>query len=197
MAGRFDDAWPLAEAQANHLREVAGASFLSCAYLWLIATIAGDRERALRHNAELLDGLGGSESVAATWTTTLARDLCYLGRFEEAEALLRKAQTVPPRVSMRAMGPTVEGLLLAERGELEKAVTLARTGVATAESEIDSPWFQGWAYEDLVTVLVRAGRIGEAREALERLLALWERKGCLPCAARVRVQLDALGRATV
>jgi Tetratricopeptide repeat len=83
---------------------------------------------------------------------------------------------------MRVMGPTVEGLLLAERGELDEAVTLARTGVATAESEIDSPWFQGWAYEDLVTVLIRAGRIGEAREALERLL------GCASgCASARRV----------
>jgi hypothetical protein len=60
-------------------------------------------------------------------------------------------------------------------------------------SEIDSVFFQGWAYEDLVTVLVRAGRIDEAREALERLLALWERKGCLPCAARVRDQIASLG----
>jgi tetratricopeptide (TPR) repeat protein len=191
MAGRFDEAWPLAEAQANHLREVTSDTFVSCAYLWLIATIEGDRERARRHNAELVDGVV-TESVAATYTTMLARDLCYLGRFEEAEPLLRQAQAVPPRASMRVMGPTVEGLLLAEQGELDEAVTLARTGVATAESEIDSPWFQGWAYEDLVTVLVRAGRIEETREALERLLALWERKGAQPCAQRVRAQIASL-----
>jgi class 3 adenylate cyclase/tetratricopeptide (TPR) repeat protein len=192
MAGRFDDAWPLAEAAANHLREVESDSFLSCAYLWLISTIEGDRERSRRHNAELVDAVMGAESVAATYTTMLARDLCYLGRFEEAGPLLRQAQAVPPRASMRVMGPTVEGLLLAEQGKLEEAVTLARTGVATAESEIDSPWFQGWAYEDLVTVLVRAGRIDEAREALKRLLALWERKGVQPCAKRVRAQIASL-----
>jgi hypothetical protein len=76
-------------------------------------------------------------------------------------------------------------------------VTLARTGVAIAESEIDSPWFQGWAYEDLVTVLVRAGRIDQAREALERSLALWERKGAQPCAQRVRAQIASLARTKV
>jgi tetratricopeptide (TPR) repeat protein len=197
MAGRFDEAWPLAEAAANHLREVTSDPFIRCAYLWLIATIEGDRERARRHIAELVDAIGASESVAATFSTTLARDLCYLSRFDEAEPLLRQAQAVPPRASMRVMGPSVEALLLAELGALEQAVTLARTAVATAEAETDSPWFQGWAYEDLVTVLVRAGRAEEAREALERSLALWERKGCLPCAARVREQIDALGPAKV
>lgn len=38
----------------------------------------------------------------------------------------------------------------------------------------------------------------EAREALERALALWERKGCLPCAQqRIRDQIALLGRPTV
>ena len=46
-------------------------------------------------------------------------------------------------------------------------------------------------------MLERAGRIDEAREALERALALWERKRCLPCAERVREQIDSLGRAQV
>jgi hypothetical protein len=46
-------------------------------------------------------------------------------------------------------------------------------------------------------VLERAGRIDEAREALERSLAIWERKGCLPCAQRVRDQVASLGQKTV
>jgi hypothetical protein len=51
--------------------------------------------------------------------------------------------------------------------------------------------------EGLATVLERAGRIDEAREALERALAVWERKRCLPCAGRVREQIESLGRAKV
>jgi hypothetical protein len=46
-------------------------------------------------------------------------------------------------------------------------------------------------------VLERAGRINEARAALERALELWERKRCLPCADRLREQIDSLGRAKV
>ena len=46
-------------------------------------------------------------------------------------------------------------------------------------------------------MLERAGRIDEAREALERALALFERKRCLPYVGRVREQIDLLGRAKV
>jgi tetratricopeptide (TPR) repeat protein len=197
MDGRFDEAWPLAEARADRLREISSDAFHSSLYLWIIATIEGDRDRATRHAGELVEVVGTTSSVGATYTTMFARELCYLGRFDEAEPLARQARAVPARASMRVMGPTVEALLLAEHGEQEKAVALARTGVATGEREIDSVFFQGWAYEDLVTVLVRAGRTEEARQALERLLALWKRKGCLPCAQRVRDQIASLGQETM
>ena len=51
----------------------------------------GDRERACRHTAELVDGAPpGSDGVMASWRSMLARDLFYLGRFDEAEPLLRR-----------------------------------------------------------------------------------------------------------
>ena len=196
MAGRFEEAWSLAEARSNHLRDVGSEAFIGNQYLWLLATIEGDRARACRYIAELVDAMPPG-SVAATYTTMLARELCYLGRFEDAEPLLRQAQAVPARASMRVMGPSVEALLLAEGGEHDQAVTLARRAVATAETETDSTFFTGWALEDLVAVLERTGGTDEARTALERSLALWERKGCVPCADRVRAQIDSLGRAKV
>jgi hypothetical protein len=67
----------------------------------------------------------------------------------------------------------------------------------TAEARTDNIWWQAWTQEDLATVLERAGRTDKAREALERSLAIWQRKGCLPCAARVREQIAALERANV
>jgi hypothetical protein len=82
MLGRIDEAWPLAEARSEHLREITSDSFaVGEHYLALIAMIEGDRQRACRHHAKLLDGLPpGTDAVAATYRLLFARDLCYLGR---------------------------------------------------------------------------------------------------------------------
>jgi tetratricopeptide (TPR) repeat protein len=198
MLGRSDEAWPLVEARSSHFREISGNSLQEGhVYLWLIATIEGDRERACRHNADMIEVIAEGVSVAAAFQAFQARDLCYLGRLEEAESWLRQAQAVPPRASVRVMAPSAESLLRAGCGELKQAEALARTAVARAETETDNIWFQAWTCEDLATVLERTGRIDEAREELERALAIWERKGCLPCADRIRAQIDALGRTAV
>lgn len=195
MLDRFDEAWPLAEARSRHLSDVSGGSDAGYEYLALIATIEGDRERACRHTVELLETFPvGIDRVAATYWLQLARQLCYLGRFEEAEPLVRQAQAVGLGPATRAFGATIEALLSAARGELEQAEMLAREGIAVAEAETDSPWRLGSGYEDLATVLERSGRIDDARDALESALAVWERKQCLPHAARVRSQLERLGR---
>jgi class 3 adenylate cyclase/tetratricopeptide (TPR) repeat protein len=198
MLGRADEAWPLAEARSSYLQEVSGnRSQEGHLYLWLIATIEGERERACRHNADMIEVIGDGVSVAASFWSFQARELCYLGRPDEAEPWLRQAQAVPPRASVRVMGPSAEALLLAARGELEQSEALARTAVARAETETDNVWFQAWTCQDLATVLERSGRIDDTRAALERALELWERKRCLPCAERVREQIDSLGRAKV
>ena len=108
--------------------------------------------------------------------------------------LLEEARTVPPPGSgVRVMAAAAEALLLAHRGELEQAETLARLAVTTAETRTDNIWMQTSTHEDLAAVLERADRLDEAREELERALAIWDRKGCLPCAERIREQIAALG----
>jgi tetratricopeptide (TPR) repeat protein len=195
--GRFDEAWRLAEARSDHLREVTGG-VMADGHLAVIAMLEGDRQRACQYHVNLIDALPpGSDGTAATWRLPLARDLCYLGRFGEAERELRQAQAVAASPVERALAPAVEALLLAARGELEQAEDLARASIAAAETETDNPWLQGWGYEDLATVLERAGRIEEAREALERAVAVWERKRCLPYVVRLRERIDSLERAKV
>jgi hypothetical protein len=61
---------------------------------------------------------------------------------------------------------------------------------------MENLWLEAWAHEDLATVLERAGRIDEASEELERTRAIWEHKGCLPCAQRIRDQIASLGSAS-
>jgi len=198
MLGRFDEAWALAEARANHLREVSGFPTAGANYLSVIADIEGDRERSCHHLRELLGTMSpGSEALAATYELPLARDLCYLGRYEEVEPLLRHARSVPQGPVERSLGSSVEALLLAARGRLEEAEVFARTGVTAAVDETDNSMLSAWSYEDLATVLETGGRTDEARAALEEAVAIWERKGCLPCADRIRAQIDSLGRTAV
>ena len=83
---------------------------------------------------------------------------------------------------------------LIARVALEQAEALARTAVDRAKTETDNIWVQAWTCEDFAAVLERAGRSDDARAALERALAAWERQRCLPCASRVRHQIASLGR---
>jgi class 3 adenylate cyclase/tetratricopeptide (TPR) repeat protein len=198
MAGRFDEAWELGQARADHLHEVTGSVGEGASYLAMIATIEGDRERACRHYGDLLAAIpSGTEAIAASYELPLARDLCYLGRYEEAQPLLHHARSVPQGPALRAMGSGVEALTLAARGQRVEAEASARTGVAVATDEMDNLCLEAWAHEDLATVLERAGRIDDAHEELERAVTIWERKGCLPCADRIRAQIDSLVRAPV
>jgi len=198
MLGRIDEAWQLAEARSEHLSEVSGDAFVGDEYLAAIAQIEGDRERACRQTVHLLDAAPqGSEGVMASWRAMLARDLYHLGRVDEAEPFVEEARAVGRGPAERTLVATVEALLLTRAGDHGEAEERARAAVATAESETDNVWLQGWSNEDLALVLERAGRIDEAGLALERALAVWERKRCLPYVARVREQLDLLRRAQV
>ena len=199
MRGNLDEARSLAEARSNHLCEVIGTTPRNALRaLVMIEGIGGDRERACRYRAAALEFVADAPIAAAAEKGSLARELCYLGRFDEAERLLEEARAVPsPGSGIRVMATAAEALLLAHRGEFDQAETLARKAVATAETRTDSVPWQAYTREDLAAVLERAGRTVEAREELERALAIWERKGCLPCADRLRAQIDSLGRTAV
>jgi len=199
MLGRFDEAWPLVEARSRHLREVTGETSRE-AYedIALIATIQGDLERACHATAEAIKLIAQVAVPAATAKARLARELCYLARFDEAEGLLEEARAVPPPGSgVRVMAAAAEALLLAHRDEHEQAEALARRAVATAETKTENVFWQAYTHEDLATVLERARRLDEARAELERSLKIWEQKGCLPCAHRLRDRIASLGQRKV
>ena len=193
MLGRSEEAWPLAESAAKRLLEVTGDSRIGLAQLAAIAMIVGDRQRSCRHHAELIDAFPpGSDGVAVSYWLLLARDLCYLGRLEEAEPLLERARAVPAGPLERVLGAAVEALLRAARGELGQAEVLARVAIEAAETETDNLWFRAWGHEDLATVLERAGRLDEARAELASAHALARRKRCLPYAERIRARMESL-----
>ena len=198
MLENIDAAWQLAEARSDHMREVRGDSLAGDEYVATIATIEGDGVRACRHLAKLVDGAPpGSEGVMASWRSMLARELCRLDRFDEAESQLREAETAGFDPVTRTLVSATEAVLLTRTATASfgQAEGLARTAVGIAETETDNVWLHGWSNEDLALVLERAGRIDEALDALERALVIWERKRCVPIARRLREQMDTLRRA--
>ena len=69
-------------------------------------------------------------------------------------------------------------------------------GVAATETD-GQPDAPGVELRRPSDVLERAGRIDEARDALERALAVWERKRCLPYVGRIREQIESLGQTQI
>ena len=107
MLGRIDEAWPLAEARSNHLREVTGGA---CGGEGHLAADRVDRRRpAARVPAPRRADRRAPARQRRRWPRRagcrLARDLCYLGRFDEAEPSYRQAQAVAAGPVARAMAP--------------------------------------------------------------------------------------------
>ena len=150
---------------------------------------AGDAaaaEAAFRRNYEILDALG-DEGHKSTAAANLARALCALGRFDEAEeyASIARAVAADDDVASQAIGRSAQAMVLAARGEHPEAERLAREGVELF-AEAEAPNFQGDAWMDLARVLRAAGKEAEAGAAAGEALGLFERKGNGPSSAEAR-----------
>ena len=173
---------------------MSGDSFAGDEYLAAIAQIEGDRERACRHTAKLVDGAPpGSEGVMASWRSMLARDLCYLGRFDEAEPLLEEARAVDSGPAERTLVATVEALLLAGRGELDQAEERARAAVAIAETRRTTSGSRVGATR--TSRWCSSARAGSTRRGT-RSSARWPSgSGSAACPSSSRPRADRLARA--
>ena len=85
----------------------------------------------------------------------------------------------------------VRAKVLARRGELGEAETLSREAVAIG-GETHLTESIGDAHADLAEILELAGRPADAQAELEAALALYERKGHVLSANRMRARLDSL-----
>jgi len=154
-------------------------------------------ERIFRQGLMELERLG-DQSYQATVESFLAEFLVRHSRDEEAEDVLHSARqrSSPGDVVNIAVLDGVEALILARRGEHEKAERLARAAVALAETTDLYPT-RAAAGERLAAVLELAGKGDEARDELFRTVGIYEEKGAVVSAARVRGQFAALaGRAS-
>jgi hypothetical protein len=119
----------------------------------------------------------------------LAEARLGLERDDEAERWLERGrETAPSEERMpRMLWRQAQGKLLARRGEHAQGERLGREAVALG-AETDMLNAHADALCDLAEVLALAGRNG--RPELEAALALYERKGNVVMADRVRARLD-------
>jgi class 3 adenylate cyclase/tetratricopeptide (TPR) repeat protein len=197
MLGRFDEARTLIADVRTELRERGNLMDLAISARWPshVELLAGNPSGAERYLAEAFDFLEqqGERGIRATVAAYRAVAAYELGRLEEAEGWVARALELAgaPDLFTEISAGRVRAKVLARRGENESAERLARESVARVE-ETDFLNDQADAYTDLGEVLERAGKRDEASVALEQALALYERKGNLVVARRVRTRLREL-----
>jgi tetratricopeptide (TPR) repeat protein len=196
MAGGFDEARAtLAELRGELAERGARNAFLNTLSASReVELLAGDHEAAEALALETCHYVEerGLRSVLSTAEAQLARALCALGAMKEAEAAAERAAVLATSsdVITHTLSRQVRAKVLAQRGEVAAAERVAREAVAIAEPTDVLDW-KGDAWADLAEVLELAGKQDEANAALEQALALYERKGNVVSAERVRARLRA------
>jgi tetratricopeptide (TPR) repeat protein len=192
--GQLEGARAAAQAAAGRLNELSG-DILGMGVVAKVMELEGDHEAAVEELRRFCKALEerGEVGTLSTFYPVLGRELCRLGRYDEAESLARRGREIgaDDDVSTQAIWRQVMALALAHRGEHAEAESLAREAVAIA-AESDALDWQGGTLYDLAEVLIEAGRPQEAAETLEEALERYSRKQILVMAARVRDRLAAL-----
>ena len=196
--GRFEEAWSLAQDESERLLDLNGSRSGEHT-LAAIAALEGDHEAAARHLRRFCEFLEEHQqrAVLNTHVAELGRELCILGRHEEAEPLARLSrdrgddQDLLTQVAWRL----TEALVRLSHDEHRAAEQLAREAVAISD-ETDLLNLQATARHDLAEVLAAADRTEEAASALEEALERYERKNNIVMAERTRKRLAALSERT-
>lgn len=190
QVGRIEEARSLAERAQTRAR---GASLLPLylgAHLWQaeVEEILGDLGSALEHTrvayAEMLPAVA----------LHLGRLLARAGEIAEADELARaaRAAAAPGPFHTEVTWRRALALVAAHAGRFEEAVLLSDEARARASA---SDWltFRGQLLEEAAFVWRRAGDAVGERDALAEALALYEEKGNLVGAERVRQTLAGSG----
>ena len=192
--GRFDEARVLISAGDAAAEELGQTIWLAVGGMaaWEVEMFAGDveaAERVVRESCEQLEQLGDT-GYRATAVALLAEALYALDRLDEAarETELAEELASPDDRLSHGLWRQVRAKLTARAGRHSEAEALAREAVAlfAATDMVDD---QAHAHADLGEVLSQAGSPGEAAAELERAVELFETKGNIVGAERVRAAL--------
>ena len=163
-----------------------------------VEILAGDlegAERELRRDHDALAELG-ERYYRSTVAGLLAGVLEARGRLEESEALSRSAETLadPDDVFSQVAWRSARARVLARTERAAEAETLAREAIELAAATVDIVLLAD-ATADLGEVLRLIGRTDDAGPPLREALVLYERKGDVVSAARIRERLGELAPA--
>jgi len=195
MGGRFDEARELIGEAETIAEELGLQTFLAAGVLRsageieLLAGNTAAAERLLGRGGEILEqerDWGHFTSLAGLQAEALVaegRAEEALERIETAERHLLEDDTDAQIVLLRA-----RSLLAANLGSLDEAEGFARRANERAE-RTDDLSLRGGVLADLATLHELSGRPEEAKVALEQALALFEHKGNVVMAERVRQRL--------
>jgi class 3 adenylate cyclase/tetratricopeptide (TPR) repeat protein len=174
------------------LRMSVGGTSLAAGTLELIGNDAAAAERILREGYDLLEEVGETGYLASVGAM-LAEAVYRQGRYDEAQryALATRDTVATDDLDPQVRWRGVAAKVLAQRGELERAKSLAREAVDLVEST-DWLHLRAELHRDLAEVLLLSGAVDAAAHSLEHALALYEEKGDLPDAERVRERLAEL-----
>ena len=182
MSSEFDRARELytrARAMFEELGLHVDASTLSLssADVELLAGNPEAAERELRRGYEHLASLG-ERYLLSSIAGLLSETLIEAGRYDEAEeaALATEELADEGDVDAQSQWRTSRARVLAQRGSLAEAETLAREAVDLLEPT-DAVVDKISAQTDLARVLLLAGREDEARTLIDDARAMAERKG--------------------
>jgi class 3 adenylate cyclase/tetratricopeptide (TPR) repeat protein len=182
-------------AQARRLLEELGGGVLGAstsidsARIELLAGEVEAARRELRRDYEQLSAMG-ERFLLATVGGMLARVEYLLGEHAEAEKLARIVGEVaaPDDIDGQALWRAALATCLARRGEVAEAQRLGAEAVELRRRS-DSPALLAEALTDLAEVQRHAGMDDAVRGLRNEALALYERKGDLVSAGRLRTLL--------
>ena len=193
MKGEFETAEQLLQQAGEMLHELGGiGSGVSHLETWvrLLADRPALAEARLRADIDTLSSMSAGAALATT-TALLAQVVYAQGRMSEAGELCRMTQrrAAAEDTMTQVIWRGVQAKVDAHEGRCDEAEALAREAVALAEPT-DLLLHRGDAMLDLAEVLHICERIEESDHAARMALELYELKGNVAAAARVRPLLS-------
>ncbi len=182
MNGEFDKARALMQQARSVLRDMGPGVSVAASGLKLLQLelLAGDLARAeteVRPDYEFLTR-SGETFYLSSMAAVLAVVVREQGRDDEALALALTAQqaAAPDDVDAQVLWRLARAPLLARRGELDPAETLAREALAWAE-KTEVPTLRADAWRELAVVLRVTGQHAQALAAMAQAQEIYGLKG--------------------